>query len=146
MLSTLGAIVLIAMAAMAAIWDGKQRRIPNRLVAMMIAGGFSLNALASGWEGVLRSGLGMLVGAGLLVIFHILGGIEAGDVKLLAAIGAFVGRLNVVVIFIIASIVAAGMAAITLGRSRHQTGRVTIPYGIAIASATILVVGLKMIR
>lgn len=146
MLSTPAALALIVMAAAGAIWDGKERRIPNRLVALMIAAGFSLNALAYGWEGVFRSGMGMFLGAGLLVIFYIFGGVEAGDVKFLAAVGAFVGSLNVVVIFILASIVAAVMALIAFARSRRRAGSVTIPYGIAIAGATILVAGLKVVR
>lgn len=146
MLSTPAALALIVMAAVGAIWDGKERRIPNRLVAVMIVAGFGLNALALGWEGVLRSALGLLVGAGLLLIFYIFGGIEAGDVKFLAAIGAFVGSLTVVVIFILASIVVAVIALIALARSQRQAGSVTIPYGIAIAGATIVVAGLKVIR
>lgn len=146
MLSTLSALALIVMAAVGAIWDGKERRIPNRLVATMIVVGFSLNALALGWRGVLHSALGLLVGAGVLLIFYVLGGIEAGDVKLLAAIGTFVGAVSVIVIFILASIVAAVLALIAFARSRRQPGSVTIPYGIAIAGATIVVAGLKVIR
>jgi len=145
MISTGAAIALIAMAVLAAIWDGRQRRIPNGLIAAMVVTGTAWNAVALGWQGVLQSGRGMVVGAGLLLIFYILGGIEAGDVKFLAAVGAFIGALNTIVVFVLASVVAGIMATVAFVRSRSSQGPVTIPYGVALSGATIVIAGLKVI-
>ena len=44
-----------------------------------------------GFEGLLFSGAGLLIGFALLIIPYLLGGMGAGDVKLLAAVGALTG-------------------------------------------------------
>jgi prepilin peptidase CpaA len=84
-------IAAIALAIVAAVWDLKSRRIPNfltfgsALVAIVVHGYYG-GLPAAGW-----SLIGWLIGVAFFLPFFALGGMGAGDVKLLAAIGAWLG-------------------------------------------------------
>jgi prepilin peptidase CpaA len=84
-------IAAIALAIVAAVWDLKSRRIPNfltfgsALVAIVVHGYYGALP-AAGW-----SLIGWLIGVAFFLPFFALGGMGAGDVKLLAAIGAWLG-------------------------------------------------------
>ncbi len=75
--------------------DGKQRRVPNWLNAVLLASGLLLQGVCFGWGdsefGVQAGLLGALVGFGVLIIPWLMYGMGAGDVKLMAAIGAWIG-------------------------------------------------------
>jgi len=93
---------------MAIEFDLLQRRIPNLLIVLMLLTGIALNTLgpANGREGLLAKfpgalGAGMacwgaLTGLALFLPFYILRAFGAGDVKLLAALGSFLGPLEVI--------------------------------------------------
>lgn len=87
-------VMATALALIAAYWDARERRIPNRLTFPAAVIGLLLSSL-NGWHG-LASGLeGLLAGFALLIVPYLLQVQGAGDVKLLAALGAFVGPLQV---------------------------------------------------
>ncbi|HEX3031514.1 MAG TPA: A24 family peptidase [Bacillota bacterium] len=71
--------------------DVKSRRIYNKVVIPAMVLGLGLNGLEQGWPGLVFSLEGLLVGLGLFLIPFLLGGIGAGDVKLMGAIGAIKG-------------------------------------------------------
>ena len=98
---------LIATVAWAAAIDVRARRIPNWLTFPLIATGLAQSWLAGSAIAPAQSFAGLLVGVGLTFILFALGPIGAGDVKLLAGIGAWVGPLAVVQIFAATS--AAGL-------------------------------------
>lgn len=77
--------------AIATIWDLRSRRIPNWLVFPFLLAGIVVSAATRGWSGVGQSLLGVLLAALLLGVLHWLGGMGMGDVKLCAAIGAWIG-------------------------------------------------------
>ncbi len=81
----------VAVLCVATFTDLRNRRIPNWLVVPFLAAGFAVAAWFHGWHGLVAS----LEGAGLgLLIYGFLfwmGGMGAGDVKLCAAIGAWIG-------------------------------------------------------
>jgi prepilin peptidase CpaA len=84
-------IVAIVLAVVAVVWDLKSRRIPNILtfggaLAAILAHGYLEGPGGAGW-----SVAGWLVGAAFFMPFFALGGMGAGDVKLLAALGAWLG-------------------------------------------------------
>jgi prepilin peptidase CpaA len=89
------AVVLIVAVA-AAICDVRTRRIPN-VLTFGAAGLALLYALAShGATGLGLAVAGWLTGAALFFPFFALGGMGAGDVKLLAALAAWLGPLDAV--------------------------------------------------
>jgi len=71
--------------------DVKTRRIPNYLTLGTAVTGLAYNFAFHGWAGLQSGSLGILLGFGLLIIFYYWGGVGAGDVKALAALGAWLG-------------------------------------------------------
>src|SRR5436309_3229359 len=88
------AAILTALVLAVSIFDLRERRIPNFLVLPAACIGLGLN-LYGGWDGLLFSAQGLAVGLTLLFVPYLLGAMGAGDVKFLAAIGAFVGAVGV---------------------------------------------------
>ena len=83
--------ILIVLIVSALITDFKRNCIYNWRTYPAILSALALNFLASGWNGLLWSLSGLAVGFALLIVFYLAGGFGAGDVKLLAAIGALKG-------------------------------------------------------
>jgi len=84
-------IVTIAVAIVAAAWDLKTRRIPNFLTFGAAIVAVLVHLYLSGLAGGGWSIAGWLVGVAFFLPFFALGGMGAGDVKLLAALGAWLG-------------------------------------------------------
>ena len=82
-------IAAIVVAVVAAMWDLKSRRIPNILTFGSAAAAFLAHAYVAGLPGAGWSIAGWLVGVAFFFPFFALGGMGAGDVKLLAALGAW---------------------------------------------------------
>lgn len=84
-------IAAIVLAVVAAGWDLRTRRIPNVLtfggaLAAVLAHGYAGGLSGAGWALA-----GWMVGVAFFLPFFALGGMGAGDVKLLAALGAWLG-------------------------------------------------------
>ncbi len=83
--------VMVPAAVLASWHDYRYRRIPNWLNAAIAGGGLAAQGLFNGWGGVQSGLMGMLVGFGILILLwatHVMG---AGDVKFMAALGAWLG-------------------------------------------------------
>jgi prepilin peptidase CpaA len=90
MLAYLTLAALVGLAAAAAWWDVRERRIPNVLTVAGLAVALLLRAplgLGSLWMGLAGAGIALL----LSLVLFLAGGMGGGDVKLLAAVGAFLG-------------------------------------------------------
>jgi prepilin peptidase CpaA len=74
---------------LAAVIDGTQLRVPNWLTFPLVISGWLYSGLAFGFAGVGWSLLGTVVGLLLLLPAYAVGGMGAGDVKLLAGVGAW---------------------------------------------------------
>src|SRR5262249_16210320 len=83
--------LLVLLVGLAAVFDLKERRIPNWLIVFALVGGVLLN-LWQGMSHLLDACLGFGLGIGALFIPFALGWLGAGDVKLVGAIGAVLGR------------------------------------------------------
>lgn len=80
----------------AAVWhDVRRRRIPNRLVFAGAALGVLLNCVTQAGAGLWLALGGLLLGLGLLLPMYMLKALGAGDVKLMAMVGAFLGPQGV---------------------------------------------------
>lgn len=77
------------------IFDLRQRRIPNFLVFPAALAGLAINFYGQGWSGLAFGLKGLGLGFLLLFIPYVVGGMKAGDVKFLMAIGAFTGATDV---------------------------------------------------
>jgi prepilin peptidase CpaA len=85
------AILLLLIVITAAVFDIRSRRIPNWLTLTGIVLGFGLNALlAYPWPlvGMQYSGLGLLFAFAVYFVLYLIHAMGAGDVKLMAAVGA----------------------------------------------------------
>ena len=108
---------LLLMVACAAVIDARTRRIPNWLCLMVLLAGVGeavQGDLPLTW-GASLAGFG--VGFVLLFPAFALGAMGGGDVKLLAAIGAWTGPVGVIVVLVIASLVGMGIAIAQAARS-----------------------------
>lgn len=84
-------LCLILLLAIALAYDLKLHRIPNWLTATGLFAGFALHYYLQDLSGLLVSLSGAVVGLVLLLPFYIRRVMGAGDVKLMAAVGAMMG-------------------------------------------------------
>ena len=85
-------LVYTTLLLVACVTDVRSRRIPNWLVALLASAGAVFSVAAEPWwPGLLRAFSGLVVGFSIWIVFHIAGGLGAGDVKLFAAAGAWLG-------------------------------------------------------
>jgi prepilin peptidase CpaA len=100
-------VFLFSLLFSATISDLVRSKIPNVISIGGIAAGFICQAWFMGVDGLLSGFLGMLVGLVLFLPFYALRGMAAGDVKLMAMVGTFVGPK--IVLVCIASTLIMGM-------------------------------------
>lgn len=159
--------LLLLMVVASAIIDLTSRRIPNRLLLAGVTGALCLHLVsAMPVAGLLAWLGGMATGLGVFLPFYLIRGMAAGDVKMMAAVGAFTGPSEVVRIAILAWC-AGGVMALAIivckGRLRLALSNLwamlramtlrlpagpapgtpakvsagSMPYGVAIAAGTI---------
>jgi prepilin peptidase CpaA len=106
--------VLIALVLCAAVYDVRYRRIPNWLSLAGVLIGVALNAfLDRNRPGMfLSSLLGLAIAFAVYFVLYALRAMGAGDVKLMAAVGAVVGWPNWFGIFVVTAIIGGIMAMI----------------------------------
>lgn len=88
--------ILLIVLAICFITDCREQKIYNMIVLPSIIAVIIINSWVYGFDGFKLSSLGFLTGLGILLIPYVLGGMGAGDVKLLAFIGAAKGIIFVV--------------------------------------------------
>jgi prepilin peptidase CpaA len=161
--------ILFLLVSIAAVNDVATRRIPNRLLLAGLACALGLRLLSPHPGDSLLAALGgMTLGFAMFLPFYLLRGMAAGDVKMIAVVGAFTGPGDVFQIAVL-SWCAGGVMALLLvllgGRLRlrlalgnlgamlrgaaapgadaagtpRQTSAGSMPYGVAIAAGTMLV-------
>ncbi len=144
--------------AYAAYGDIRTRRIPNWvIIAVAVPGIVYSVAVASVGPGLLRSVEGFAVGMLCWLPFYIAGWLGAGDVKLFAAAGVWLGPLRTVEAAVIAAVVggllavvwmvvsygmrrsastlslAVSLPSILATTASPERARRTLPYGVALA-------------
>lgn len=160
-------LVLLLLVSVAAINDIATRRIPNRLLLVGLACALALHVFsADPGRSLLAAIEGMGIGFLIFLPFYLLRGMAAGDVKLMAVVGAFTGPGYAFEIALLTWCVGGLMALVTIllrGRSRlaldnlrrmllgvlsgraglaappPQTSAGSMPYGLAIAAGTVVV-------
>ncbi len=125
---------LVLLACLVASFDLVTRRIPNPLVALAALTGLALAGAQGGWLGLGQAAGAGLVAFGLMLVFHLMGAVGAGDVKALGALACFTVPWGAVLLFLFTAL-AGGLLAgafLLLGR-RGQP----LPYGVAIAAGAL---------
>ncbi len=159
--------IAVAFGSIAAFTDIQSRRIPNWLSLTALVAGLSLHLTLDGWRGLLGSLAAALIAGVIFLIFHIAGGMGAGDVKLIAGVAALVGLSHTSYLLVFTSLAGGAMALLlsllrgqllqtlgnvtTLVRHHRQEGltphpeinvrnssTLRLPYGVAIAAGCML--------
>lgn len=154
---------VIALLVAAASTDLQCRRIPNVLVAVGLVGALFTQCWLLGIPAGAAAWLaGALAGCGLFLPLYLMRGMAAGDVKLLAMVGAWIGP-QLVFYTALATCLIGGVWVLAVAARRGQLATLftacfalaqptsfgarpasagsmgTIPYGVAIAAGTIVV-------
>jgi prepilin peptidase CpaA len=95
--------------AVATFTDLRFRRIPNWLVLPFLLAGIAVSGWFCGWHGIGQSFAGLGLGVLIYGFFFCLGGMGAGDVKLCAAIGAWIGPGQLFIALVLTGIVGGIM-------------------------------------
>jgi len=108
---------------LAAVIDGFELKVPNWVTFPFIISGWIYSTAAFGFEGLGWSLLGTVVGLALLLPLYAIGGMGAGDVKLLAGVGAWIYGLHTVYAFaataIVGAVLAVAMVLVRRGWKKH---------------------------
>lgn len=88
-------ILLVLILVISLVTDLLERKIYNKVIFPGLIIAFLVNLYFESWVGLLNSVEGLFIGVGILLIPYLMGGMGAGDVKLLALIGAFKGTIFV---------------------------------------------------
>jgi prepilin peptidase CpaA len=162
-------LLLLIVMAVCVVTDLRSRKIYNVVIFPSLVFAIGVHALAGGWAGLGYSLLGFAAGLSILLIPYLMGGMGAGDVKLLALVGALQGALFVfeasIYMALFGAVMALGIVLFKSGiRERIRfIGYVLIclrfrmlpsleggywttgayPYGVAIAGGSIVCLWLK---
>lgn len=103
--------LVTALLVTAAVIDGLQLRVPNWLTFPMILSGWAYSLADGAWPGLQSSLWGTAAGLAMLLPLYAIGGMGAGDVKLLAGVGAWVHAAHTFHAFVL-SVVVGGIISI----------------------------------
>jgi len=109
--------------------DYSERRVPNWLNASLIVLGFIVQGCFNGWDGMTTGFWGLITGFGLLIVPWMMHGMGAGDVKLMAAIGVWIGPLLTFYSFALGAVIGGITAVIMIvstGRLRMACANMSI--------------------
>lgn len=95
---------LLAALVWAAAEDVVSRRIRNALAFSLLAAGVTQSFLPLHTVSPLTSFYGVLAGVGLVLVMYILGGMGGGDLKLMGAVGAWLGPVGILNVFLVAAV------------------------------------------
>jgi prepilin peptidase CpaA len=160
-------ILTLVLTATAALLDWRSRRIPNWLTVPSFLLGIILHAVLGGWQGALFAVEGAALALALLLVPVLMRLLGAGDWKLMGAVGAFTGP-GMFLFVLLASVLISGVVAIVYTVQMHRVKEtlrnmlvlvrgvaafgikpnprvsldssrsLKLPYGVAVAAATIL--------
>lgn len=116
------AVAVVTVVLAAALCDLRTRRLPNALTFGAAGVALAVHGAAGGWVELAHAAVGWGVGLVLFLPLYALGGMGAGDVKLLGAIGAWLGPMGAVWTGLYGAIAGGVMAlVVAIGRGYLRT-------------------------
>jgi prepilin peptidase CpaA len=111
---------LLALLATATISDLRARRIPNGVTLGGTALGLLINAVAFGAGALGLALLGFALCLVCMLPLYVSGGTAAGDVKLMAMVGAFLGPVNGIAALLLTLVAGAVLAALAIATRKRE--------------------------
>lgn len=162
--------ITICVLATAVTYDIRFSRIPNWLTFPVMATAIVYHTFTTGVLGFALSVGGLVIGFSVFLVFYVKGGMGAGDVKLMAAMGALLGPRDILFAAAFTAIAGGAYAVILLAFSKRNrktlarygamakglalTGHLTyigeggkmtpLRYGVAIGAGTLVVLAQRM--
>ena len=117
----IGVVIIICVTITAAILDVRTRRLPNWFTVPVLIGGLLFHVVTGGMAGLLTALGGFATGFGILLVLWLIGGGGGGDVKLMGALGAWLGATSTVAVVVLSAGLAAAfsIAVILVGVAKH---------------------------
>lgn len=137
-------LILLCLVCQAAASDLAWRRVPNVLVLAGLLLAVALHWRLGGSSALLGQALaGALVGLLLFLPMYALGGMAAGDVKLMAMAGSFVGPTQALQLGVLSALAGGVLALCWLVAARCR-GKAAegMPYAVAIAAGAMATIAL----
>ena len=101
-----------ACALVASVFDVKSRRIPNFITFPAFLFGLALHLALGGWKQLLSAFAAGIICGLVFLVFYIAGGMGAGDVKLIMAVGCIAGLSHIAYLLVLTAISGGVMAVI----------------------------------
>lgn len=105
-------VIVASIAAAGCVIDLKERRIPNWLTLSAAVTGLGYHTVVNGLPGLGFAAAGWLVGVAVFFLPFVLRGLGGGDIKLLGALGAWLGPLEIVWLALYTGVAGAVLALI----------------------------------
>ena len=112
--------LLLSILSISAVVDLRAQKIPNLITFPAIIIALLYHFFTHGIDGLTFSALGLATGIGLLIVPYMLGGMGAGDAKLMGAIGAILGTKSVFTAFLLTALVGGIYALIIILLNQKQ--------------------------
>jgi prepilin peptidase CpaA len=136
----LSAVGLVLTVAFAAAFDVGTRRIPNFITVGGVAVALVLRLSSGGVDALVGGLLGALLAFLLTFPLFMLKGMGGGDVKLLTAVGAFLGPYSTFVALLATALVGGVLAVVVSFRRKRLgsslSGTVTVVKGLALKAVS----------
>ncbi len=145
--SLLVPVAVLTFASAAVFTDVKSRKIPNWLTVSSFVAALVVHSITGGWGGLLSSLCGFATGFAILLTLFLIGGGGGGDVKLMGAVGAWVGVWPTLLIFVSSAVfVILIMVGVVLRHgptaktsAEESIMKLTLPYAVPVGLALVLV-------
>lgn len=118
----------VLVAFLGAITDVRRARIPNWLTYTALVVALVSRGVLLHWPGLKSGALGILIAGGAFCVLFVLGAMGGGDMKLMAAVGAWVGSRHILTVMIAIALAGGVLALVSMifNKNSIQTVRNTV--------------------
>jgi Flp pilus assembly protein protease CpaA len=113
-------VVATAATLAAIVTDVRHFRIPNLLTGPLLVAGLVYAWSLDGLSGLLFSSAGVLAGFLFLLPLYLVGGMGAGDVKLMGALGAWLKTASILDVLVVSCLLTAAISFVMLWRRKRR--------------------------